>query len=79
MSLFFTISVSYMVIYDVNDMNLNPQAVKYFGQENAYFNVYPYLREFITTMSQRMNLPSPLVLPLLKPNNQIIRKQKDNS
>ncbi len=64
----FTISVSYAVTYDVNNINLNKEAVKYFGIENAYFNVYPYLREFITHISQRLHL-SPVVIPLLKPTS----------
>ena len=63
----FTISASYVIAYDVNTINLNKDAVKYFGVENAYFNVYPYLREFITHISQRFNL-HPVVIPLLKPN-----------
>ena len=64
----FTISASYAVTYDVNNINLNKEAVKYFGIENAYFNVYPYLREFIAHISQRLHL-SPVVIPLLKPTS----------
>ena len=65
----FTISVSYVVTYDVNDINLKESAVKIFGKENAYFNVYPYLREFATHISQRLNL-RPVIIPLLKPDSQ---------
>ncbi len=62
---------------EVNDIKLNKKAVKYFGTENAYFNIYPYLREFITNMSQRMRL-SPVVLPLLKPHHMPTLKVKTN-
>lgn len=65
----FTISASYIVTYDISETNLNKDAIRYFGIENAYFNVYPYLREFITHITQRFNL-RPLVIPLLKPNKQ---------
>ena len=71
----FTISASYVITYDVNDITLNKDAVKYFGTENAYFNVYPYLREFITHISQRFNL-HPVVIPLLKPNKQPEKSDK---
>ena len=71
----FTIFASYIVTYDINDINLNKDAIKYFGIENAYFNVYPYLREFITHISQRFNL-RPLVIPLLKPHKQPVQSNK---
>ena len=73
----FTISASYMVVYGVNDMNLNKDAVKYFGKENAYFNIYPYLREFIAHISQRFNL-RPVLIPLFKPQNQPVKPVKRN-
>jgi hypothetical protein len=38
---------------------------KAFGQYNALFNLWPYLRETVHSLSQRMGLP-PLVLPLHK-------------
>ena len=66
----FTISASYVVIYDVNDINLKEDAVTAFGKENALFNIYPYLREFITHIGQRLNL-RPIFIPLLKPDNQL--------
>ena len=72
----FTISASYRVTYEVSDINLNKATVEYFGKENAYFNVYPYLREFITHISQRFNL-HPVVIPLLKPTKQP-RQSKQN-
>ena len=65
----FTISASYVVVYNVNKIDLDEDAVEYFGTHNAYFNVYPYLREFIANISQRFNI-SPLVIPLLKPGKQ---------
>ena len=74
----FTISVSYVVTYDVNGTNLDKNAVEYFGTENAYFNVYPYLREFITSISLRLNL-SPLVIPLLKPSAQPKKSSKKST
>ena len=78
----FTISVSYIATYDVNDTNLDKEAVEFFGKENAYFNVYPYLREFITHISQRFNL-HPVIIPLLKPNDQpakfILNEEKNET
>ena len=66
-----------MAVYDVNDINLNKDAVEYFGKENAYFNIYPYLREFIVHISQRFNL-YPVLIPLLKPQNQPVKSVKKN-
>ena len=71
----FTMSTSYVVTYDVNDISLDKKAVKDFGIGNAYFNAYPYLREFMNHISQRFNL-QPLVLPLLKPNKQPVESNK---
>ncbi len=72
----FTISASYVVTYTVNNLNLlNKEAIEYFGTQNAYFNVYPYLREFITNISQRMNL-NPVVIPLLKLNKQLVQSKE---
>ena len=73
----FTISASYVVVYNVNKVDLDEDAVKYFGTQNAYFNIYPYLREFITNISQRFNI-SPLVIPLLKPKEQPERPVKQS-
>ena len=73
----FTISASYMAVYDVNNINLNKDAVRYFGEENALFNIHPYLREFITHISQRLNL-HPVLIPLLKPQNQPVKPVKEN-
>jgi hypothetical protein len=38
---------------------------KAFGQYNAAFNAWPYLRELVHSLSMRMGL-APLVVPLLK-------------
>jgi hypothetical protein len=38
---------------------------KAFGQYNAAFNAWPYLRELVHSLSLRMGLP-PLIVPLLK-------------
>ncbi len=73
----FKISARYNVVYDItkNPNSLNKGALKYFGEENAFFNVYPYFREFAGSMSQRLNL-HPVVLPLLKPASSPSEKEK---
>ena len=71
----FSISVSYVIVYIIKNIgDLDDEMLKFFSENNAYFNVYPYLREYITHMSTRLNIP-PVTLPLLKPNN-LLKQQK---
>ena len=66
----FRISVTYFITYRVLNIDkLNRDAMLWFGSKNAYFNVYPFLREFILNISQKFNLPR-VLLPLLKPSTQ---------
>lgn len=50
--------------YSLKSAISEPEA-KAFGQYNAAFNAWPYLRELVHSMSMRMGLP-PMVVPLLK-------------
>lgn len=45
-----------------------------FATTNGLYNAWPYLREFCQTMSLRMLLPAPIVLPSLPPS---VRNVKD--
>ena len=74
----FKISARYIIIYTVNNLDLDNNAVKLFGTENAFFNVYPYFREFAGNMGLRFNLP-PIVLPLFKTAFQPAQKEKPGS
>ena len=76
--LLFSISVSYMITYIIKNISsLDHEILDFFGKENAFFNVYPYLRECINHMSSRLNI-SPIILPLLKPTNQLKQKRTIN-
>ena len=67
----FSISTSYIITYTINNVKtLDSEMLNFFGKNNSYFNVYPYLREYINYMSVRLNIP-PVILPLLKPENKI--------
>lgn len=67
----FFLSASYIVTYIIkNTDSLDREVLKFFGKNNAFFNLYPYLRECINHMSVRLNIP-PVTLPLLKPHNQL--------
>ena len=40
----FSISVSYAVIYDIDDIKtLDQKMLTVFGKDNAFYNVYPYI------------------------------------
>ena len=65
--LIFSISAQFVAHYEIQNIkDLNKTALKKFGEENGFFNVYPFLREFISQMSLRLNIP-PIFIPLLKP------------
>ena len=67
----FSISVSYAVIYDIDDIKtLDQKMLTVFGTKNAFYNAYPYIREFIHHMSTRLSIP-PITLPLLKPGEDL--------
>ena len=74
----FFLSASYIVTYIIKKIDsLDREMLEFFGKDNAFFNVYPYLRECITHMSTRLNIP-PVILPLLKPNNELGQKKTTN-
>ena len=74
-NLLFSISVSYLITYTIKNIgSLDQEMLELFGQDNAFFNVYPYLREYISHMSTRLNIP-PVILPLLKPSSQLRQKR----
>ncbi len=49
-----------------SEVSLSEDFVEIFKNRNVPVNTWPYFREFIQNMTQRMNLPA-LTLPLLKP------------
>jgi len=46
-------------------MTLKEDFIEIFKERNVPVNTWPYFREFVQNMTQRMNIP-PLTLPLLK-------------
>jgi len=59
----------------VAPMELNAELVQLFGQRNGMLNIWPYWREFIQTMTARMDLPQ-LKVPLLSPGG--LKFEKDS-
>lgn len=61
---FLSIKVSYRVIYNAT-AKLPKGFIKEFQNRNMQLNCWPYFRELVQNMTQRMNVP-PLTLPLLR-------------
>jgi len=60
------ISATYELRYQLADAEgASDDVLAEFARVNGTFNAWPYLREFVQSMSTRMNLP-PLMLPVLK-------------
>ena len=56
----------YILTYSLKDRNaLTTEDIELFCNINAIYNAWPYWREFVQSMSNRMELPT-LTLPLLK-------------
>ena len=71
----FLLSGSYIVTYIIKSINsLDPEMLELFRKDNAFFNVYSYLREYINHMSNRLNIP-PITLPLFKPKKELKDKK----
>lgn len=57
----------FALLYDFESLGgVSNQQLQEFGQRNALFNVWPYWREFVQTMTTRMGMP-PLKVPLMRP------------
>lgn len=55
------------VMYQLpSDLSPTPEAVREFANHNAVFNTWPFMREFVHAMTQRMEIP-PITLPLNRP------------
>lgn len=61
---FADLMVSYVAEYS-SEQKMTKKIFEIFGQYNLPLNLYPYVREYIHTTTNRMGLPS-LVLPVLK-------------
>lgn len=57
------ISCTFVLTYS-SKQNLTDEFLKIFSARNVPINTWPYFRELVQSMTQRMNIP-PLVLPLL--------------
>src|SRR5262245_9719989 len=62
----FETSASFEACYSIpEDQDFSPAELMAFARTNAVFNVWPFAREHIQSMTARMNLP-PVVLPLFR-------------
>lgn len=61
------LALDYHVSDEAAFANLTDEDCADFASTNGLFNAWPYLREFCQTMSLRMLLPAPIVLPSLPP------------
>jgi len=58
----------YNIIYTLDAGYVDdPAALKYFAENNALFNIWPFFREHLHSIVGKMGLPH-FVLPLLKPS-----------
>jgi hypothetical protein len=57
------ISCTFILMYS-SKQELPEEFLKIFSERNVPLNTWPYFRELVQSMTQRMNIP-PLVLPLL--------------
>jgi preprotein translocase subunit SecB len=62
----FKMDATYTLVYRLTGEELDHDALDLFTSQNAYFNAYPYLREFFQNTCVRMGV-EPIRLPLLKP------------
>lgn len=62
----FKISASFHLVYELpSELKPDRSEILAFAQTNAVYNAWPYWREFVQSMTSRMNVP-PLTLPLLR-------------
>ena len=56
----------YMLTYKMKaNAELSKEDLKNFSNTNALYNAWPYVREFVQAMCNRMEIP-PMTLPLLR-------------
>lgn len=60
------IAASYLLTYDVGEHEFDQAQLDAFAALNGMFNLWPYIREFVQSMSVRMGLPA-LTLPVYRP------------
>ena len=66
------ITVTFVAEYLQNDEDeLDPDALQYFGQQNAIYHIWPYWRELLQSTCMRMNIPE-IPLPMM------VVKKKDS-
>ncbi len=62
-----TVTAKYGVAYTLTPGYVEEEgAVQFFADNNALFNVWPFFREHLWSLTQKMGMP-PFVLPLLHP------------
>lgn len=72
-----TISCEFLVYYQLMDNSVaTDDEVEIFCKSNALYNVWPYFREHVSSMCQKMNIPQ-LVLPLLRLTPEKPRQKND--
>lgn len=74
----FELSATFSLIYSINQTGFSKEAFSAFTEKNAFYNAYPYFREFFQNMSSRMGI-EPVKLPLLKPSTKDELKKELNS
>ena len=55
--------------YLLSDVSLDEDSLKVFALENASFHIWPFWREYLTNMCNRMNLPK-IAVPTFQVKNQ---------
>jgi preprotein translocase subunit SecB len=72
-----SISAAYRATYSVASESpaIKDEEIGAFAEFNVPYNVWPYWRELVQSLTVRMGLP-PLTLPLLKPFNRGVRPVK---
>ena len=59
------IEATFVAEYQLNNTNLEQEAINEFALNNVMFNVWPYWREYLTSTCDRMGLPK-IVIPFIK-------------
>lgn len=61
------VEAMFVAVYHVPDfVGIGQENIDAFGQMNGIYNVWPYWREFVQSMTVRMGLP-PLTVPVFQP------------
>lgn len=64
----FVASVAMEAVYELTDPAITLADCDDFIKQNVPFNLWPYFRETFQSLSGRMQLAPPMVLPLMKPS-----------